>query len=51
MIIFTIICLIVIVVLLIVCYALFAIAAEADARADEMYERWKRDGRNKTRRP
>ena len=50
MIIFTIICLVVIAVLLIVCYALLAITAEADARADAMYERWKKkNGSNKIR--
>ena len=45
MIIFTIICLIIIALLLIVCYAIMAIAEDADARAEEMYKRWKRDRR------
>lgn len=45
MIIFTIICLVIIAVLLIVCYAIMAIAEDADARAEEMYKRWRKDRR------
>lgn len=45
MIIFTIICLIIIAVLLLVCYAIMAIAEKADARADAMYEKWKKEKR------
>lgn len=48
MIVFAIMCAVVIALLLVLCYALFAISAEADAKAEKMYKEW-RNGTNKTR--
>lgn len=42
MIIFTLICAVVIAMLLVLCYALMAIASEADYKAQKMHDEWKR---------